>query len=144
MLLASASIPLRVPSTATSRFIASVSRAVALATLSLSTLAAFAPLAAAQTAHFSGAVITLRGGGCIRNTDLACVFRANGVVIRDYENLKSPDWDGVAGNCVVNLADLVRFAPNTDLCFDYNNSGGVDLSDVVTFVSGFTPAHHCP
>ena len=46
------------------------------------------------------ATLTLRGGGCIQHTDLACVFRANGVIIRDYQNLKSPDWDGIAGGSV--------------------------------------------
>ena len=97
------------------------------------------------TTNGSGiATLTLRGGGCIQNTDLACVFRANGVVVRDFLNLKSPDWDGAAGNCIVNLADLVRFAPGTDLCFDFNNNGLVQLDDVVIFVSGYTPAHHCP
>ena len=90
------------------------------------------------------AVMTLRGGGCIQNTDGACVFRCNGVVIRNYANLKSPDWDGTAGDCGVNLPDFVRFASGTDLCFDFNNHGGVDLSDVVTFISGFKPAHHAP
>jgi hypothetical protein len=90
------------------------------------------------------ATLTLRGGGCIRNTDLACVFRANGVVVRDFQNLKSPDWDGASGNCTVNLADLVRYALGTDLCFDFNNTGAVDLGDLVIFVSGYTPSHHCP
>jgi hypothetical protein len=91
-----------------------------------------------------GATMTLRGGGCINGVTDACVFRANGVVVRTYPNLKSPDWDGAAGNCSVNLSDFVRFAGGTDLCFDFNNVGGIDLSDIVTFISGFTPSHHCP
>jgi len=97
------------------------------------------------TTNSSGvAVLTLRGGGCIKNTDLACVFRANGVVVRDFQNLKSPDWDGAAGNCLVNLSDLVVYARGNDLCFDFNNNGILDITDFSIFASAYTPAHHCP
>jgi len=98
------------------------------------------------TTNGSGvANLTLRGGGCVRNTDQACVIRANGVVIRDYYNAHSPDWDGVAGDCHVNGADAQRFAMvPKDLCFDFDNSGTVDLGDYIVFTSGLTASHNCP
>jgi hypothetical protein len=89
------------------------------------------------------ATMTMRFGGCIMGVADAAVFRANGVLIRSYMNTKSPDWDGAAGSCQVNLPDLVRFVPRTDLCFDFDNNGAVDLGDIVIFTSGFTPAHAC-
>ena len=97
------------------------------------------------TTNASGvAVITLRGGGCIRNTANACVFVANGTIVRAYSNLKSPDWDGAAGNCTVNLGDLVVYARGTDLCFDFNNTGAIDIADFQIFASGYSPSRHCP
>jgi hypothetical protein len=98
----------------------------------------------AMTNYDGVAVLTLRGGGCVRNTDFAAIITCGGVLIRDYQNAKSPDWDGVRGNCTVNLSDLVAFSRvPSDLCFDFNNDGRVDTSDLVIFTSGFTPAHHC-
>jgi len=89
------------------------------------------------------ATMTLRGGGCLNGVSGAAVFRANGVIVRSYNNAKSPDW---APGCdlVVNLGDLIRFAPRTDLCFDFDNGGAVDLGDLIIFTSGYTPAHSCP
>jgi len=88
------------------------------------------------------AQLILRAGGCLRNVDQAAVIRANGSIVRNYRNAKSPDWDGAAGNCLVNLADLVRFVAR-DLCDDYDNNGNVDLGDAVIYTSGFSPAHSC-
>lgn len=96
------------------------------------------------TTNGSGqATLTLRGGGCLRGVTDAAVIRANGVVIRSYSNAKSPDW---APGCDrrVDLGDLIRFTPRTDLCFDFDNNGAVDLGDVIIFTSGYTPAHSCP
>jgi len=89
------------------------------------------------------ATMTLRGGGCLAGVSGAAVFRANGVIVRSYNNAKSPDW---APGCdlTVNLGDLIRFAPRTDLCFDFDNLGTVDLGDVIIFTSGYTPGHLCP
>jgi len=89
------------------------------------------------------ASLTLRGGGCLRGIDQAAVIRANGGVVRDYLNAKSPDWDGATGNCSVNIGDVVRFVSH-DLCFDFANDGTVDLTDYVVFSAGYTPSHHCP
>jgi len=95
------------------------------------------------TTNNSGfAQLTLRGGGCLRNTDNAAVIRANGSIVRNYRNAKSVDWDGAAGNCRVDLSDYIRFSTR-DLCFDFDNDGDVDLSDQILFTSGFSPAHLC-
>lgn len=88
------------------------------------------------------AQLVLRGGGCLNNVDQAAVIRANGTVVRNYRNAKSPDWDGANGSCVVNLSDYVRYNTH-DLCHDYNNDGLVNLSDLVLFTSGFSPGHSC-
>lgn len=88
------------------------------------------------------ATLTLRGGGCLRGVADAVVIRANGVIVRTYLNAKSPDW---APGCDlrVNLSDVIRFTPRTDLCFDFDNNGNVDLGDLIIFTSGYTPAHSC-
>lgn len=88
------------------------------------------------------AQLTLRGGGCLNNVDQAAVIRANGSIVRNYRNAKSPDFDGAAGNCVVNLPDYIRFTAR-DVCHDYDNNGSVNLADFVLFSSGFSPAHSC-
>lgn len=89
------------------------------------------------------ASLILRGGGCLRGQDQAAVIRGNGSVVRDYFNVKSPDWDGASGNCLVNLGDVVRFVSH-DPCFDFGNNGTVDLGDFVIFGAGYSPAHRCP
>jgi hypothetical protein len=87
--------------------------------------------------------LTMRGGGCIDGGADAAVFRANGVIVRTFINVKSPDWDGAAGSCQVNLPDLIRFVPRTDNCFNFDNAGGNDIGDTILFTSGYSPAHFC-
>lgn len=93
--------------------------------------------------------ITLAGGGCAHLVPSAAVFKANGVTIRDYENAKSPDYDGGGGNFSVNLADLIQFsneflnsAPNE--CHDYDNTGEVTLPDLIIFSPPFLGSNVCP
>jgi hypothetical protein len=91
-------------------------------------------------------ILDFAAGGCIPETDHACVIRAEGVVIRDFRNVKSPDFDGAGGNHVVDLSDLEEFnrERGSGGCHDYDNNGVVDLRDLVIFASGFSPGHHCP
>jgi hypothetical protein len=90
---------------------------------------------------------TFSGGGCFSGAG-ACVVTINGVPIRTYVNVKSPDWDGGAGNLIVQANDLSTFATglatNAAGCSDMNNSGGTNIADFVIFVSGYTPSHNCP
>lgn len=83
------------------------------------------------------AVITLSGGGCGDG-----VVKANGIQIRSYSNVKSPDFDGAAGNGLVNLSDLVFFQSD-DTCHDYDNDNDVDLADLVIFAGAYSPSHSC-
>jgi hypothetical protein len=97
------------------------------------------------TTNASGVcVITLRGGGCQRTSGstYAAVVKANGVVLRSYYNAKSPDYDGVGPNGLVNLSDLLAFRGAVG-CHDYDNSGTMTLSDTLIFAPGYSPAHSC-
>ncbi len=94
------------------------------------------------TTNASGiCLITLRGGGCCVAPDAGRVW-ANGVVIRGYENVKSPDQD--ADGCV-NLIDLLAFRAPSHVpdCFDFNNDGIRDLKDLLIIAAGYVPPHCC-
>jgi len=88
--------------------------------------------------------ITLRGGGCKISAGAGLV-KANGVVIRTYNNVKSPDWDGAAASGAMTLADLLAFraVPVFPFCHDYNNDNTMNLSDTLIFSSAYVPAHIC-
>ena len=93
-------------------------------------------------------VLTLGGGGCANNIALSGVVKANGVTIRSYPNVKSPDYDGAGGDLVINLSDLVIFS-NEFLgsipaeCHDYDNNGSTNLADLVIFSPGFVAPNSC-
>jgi hypothetical protein len=93
-------------------------------------------------------VITLGGGGCSHNVPLSGLVKAQGVTIRDFSNVKSPDYDGASGDGLVNLTDLVPFsaeftdaAPNE--CHDYDNNGDTALPDLVIFSLPFSNPNSC-
>lgn len=86
-------------------------------------------------------VITLRGGGCLVGGG-AGVIKANGITIRSYNNVKSPDWDGIAANGIVNISDLVNFQ-TLAACHDYDNNGLVNIGDLIQFSAAFSPQHSC-
>ncbi len=93
-------------------------------------------------------VITLGGGGCSHNTALSGLIKANGVTIRSFDNVKSPDYDGGAGDLVINLSDLVDFSNEflgsaTSDCHDYDNTGATDLSDLIIFSPTFVNPNSC-
>lgn len=92
--------------------------------------------------------ITLAGYGCADHTPMSGVIKANGVTIRAYINVKSPDFDGSAGNGIVNLSDLIAFARafngSGEPCHDYDNNGLCNLSDLSIFASAFVQGNHCP
>ena len=92
---------------------------------------------------------TLAGGGCKSDVPLAAVIKANGVTIRNYSNVKSPDFDGSGADLVVNLADLVQFSAEflgngPAVCHDYDNNGTTDLGDLIIFSPAFVAGAHCP
>jgi hypothetical protein len=87
------------------------------------------------------------GGGCFSGAN-ACVITANGVIIRTYTNVKSPDWNGGNGDLQVIANDFANFlasyTPGSPGCHDYDNTGATNLADFIIFASGFNPAHQCP
>lgn len=87
--------------------------------------------------------ITLRGGGCLDEVGGAVAVLANGIEIRTYNNVKSPDFDGVGPDGAVGLPDLIAFRTPPASCHDYNNDGTVALSDLIIFVSAYKPPHSC-
>jgi len=93
--------------------------------------------------------LTLGGGGCANDVPLSGVIKANGVTIRAYDNVKSPDFDGARGDLTVNMADLITFAAEflgnagTGACHDYNNDGTTGLQELVLFGPTFTWANSC-
>lgn len=93
-------------------------------------------------------VLTLGGGGCAHNQALSGTVQANGVTIRQYSNVKSPDYDGAAGNLSVGLADLTQFSNEfldnvANECHDYDNNGNTGLEDLIIFGTPFTTAASC-
>jgi hypothetical protein len=95
--------------------------------------------------------VTLRtfGGGHVSSTPGAAVVRVDGVVVRDYHNAKSPDFDGASGDGVVDLRDLIAFAGSmlgtapADW-HDYDNNGATDVGDLIIFGDAFLRGSHCP
>ncbi|MEZ4648247.1 MAG: hypothetical protein R3E97_05560 [Candidatus Eisenbacteria bacterium] len=99
--------------------------------------------------HDGHVSLVLAGGGCISDVSLATVIKANGITIRHYRNVKSPDFDGSGGDLKVDIADLVAFSgeflgTSAPGCHDYDNSGTTDLGDLIIFAPTFTDASHCP
>lgn len=94
------------------------------------------------------ATITVAASGCANGVPASGIVKANGVTIRNYNNVKSPDFDGAAGDGFVNLSDLVKFANefnNIDpaACHDYTNDGFCNLSDLIPFSEAFAGAKKC-
>ncbi|MBK8229229.1 MAG: hypothetical protein IT349_01795 [Candidatus Eisenbacteria bacterium] len=92
--------------------------------------------------------LDVAAGGCAHLTPQVGVIKANGVTIRSYVNVKSPDWDGATSDGLVNLADLLAFARQFNgqeaaECHDYTNDGVCDLSDLTIFGGAFSSALHC-
>jgi hypothetical protein len=88
-------------------------------------------------------------GGCLSAAN-ACQIVVNTVPIRNYVNVKSPDWNGGAAGLTVDGGDfsnfLSFFQPPSQPggCHDYDNDGDTDLGDFVIFAGAISPAHGCP
>jgi hypothetical protein len=85
------------------------------------------------------AVVTVSAGGCL-DGDPGCVIRANGLLVRYYTHVRSPDMNG---DLVVDLRDLLAYRTG-GTCSDFDNNGYVNLADLLIFSSGFVPRHTCP
>lgn len=86
---------------------------------------------------------TIPGGGCYRGAN-AMVIRANGVEIRNYWSVTSPDysaWDNVGQpgrwDLRVGLTDLAAFGAafgsGGSSCHDYDYNGATGVTDLALF-----------
>jgi hypothetical protein len=95
--------------------------------------------------------ITLRGGGCLSNTVGACVVVANGIEIRNFFNVRSPDNASHAGSLpdgLVAMADLPFFADEFTgrvpaACHDYDCDTNCNTVDLPYFGDTFRAAAQC-
>jgi len=95
--------------------------------------------------------LQLRGGGCVTSTLPVCGVTANGVEIRVYMRVRSPDngaHDHSAPDGTVGTVDLPFFAEEFKGvvpagCHDYDGSGGCDTGDLPFFGDAFKTAMHC-
>jgi hypothetical protein len=98
------------------------------------------------------ATIILRGAGCIHNQANAAVVKANGIVIKTFNYVKSPANGGTTTNAPLESVDtsaLVAFADTfndvvpSGTCHDYDNSGNCDTGDLPFFGDAFSNANSC-
>jgi hypothetical protein len=77
-------------------------------------------------------------GGC---EDCTITVRANGVTIRQYTHVSSPDWDGGVADGNVGVGDLAFFGAafnqTQDACGDYDGDGAVGVTDLPVFGAAF-------
>jgi hypothetical protein len=107
----------------------------------------------------SGTVcFNIPGGGCYKHQPDACVIRANGVIVRQYTAVTSPDYTasddyGIPGrwDCLVTPTDLAAFiacyqgGTGPVCCQDYDNNGTTGPTDLAVFVSAYYGGTgHCP
>lgn len=79
-------------------------------------------------------------GGCCEGTGSAIIL-ADAVSLRGYDYVKSPDWNGVEGDCIVNLPDFTFFSAalsaSASGCTDYTGDGVTSVPDFVVFGAGW-------
>ncbi len=89
-------------------------------------------------------VINMALGGCCSGGTVAQIVCLN-VVIRAYEDIVSPDYDGTTGDGAVNAMDLAYFGVQSGAgspgCTDYNGDGTTNALDVAYFGSSW--GHYC-
>jgi hypothetical protein len=95
--------------------------------------------------------INMAGGGCYKGPN-AVVIRANGVEIRNFSTVVSPDYGGSDNTGLpglwdlnINLADFAALAaafanPNQPSCHDYNNDGLMSVVDFSVFSQSYLPS----
>lgn len=94
--------------------------------------------------------MNVKGGGCHKGPTDAVRIRVNGVEIRNYEAVVSPDYagaddEGIPGrfDLQVNPVDLAGFAlayrggSGGPSCHDYDNDGETGPLDLAVFVSAY-------
>ncbi len=87
--------------------------------------------------HNGNATFNLSAGGCGSGTPGIEIW-ANSTLIRTYQNVRSPDYDGASGDGMVSLADFMEFTAewghcHSNCCHDYNGDNSVTLADYIMF-----------
>lgn len=103
------------------------------------------PLCVCTVGVFSGytspsgtLTLNMKYGGCCTDQSSAIIV-AEGTPIRAYDIIVSPDYNGVDGNCQVNLADFVyfsgRYGQTGQPCSNFSGDATetCNLADFVTF-----------
>jgi hypothetical protein len=89
------------------------------------------------------ATFNIPGGGCVKGRD-AILIRANGVTVRSFESVVSPDYAGWDNTGVpnrwslsVSVVDFAAFATAVhnggSSCHDYDNNGTTGATDMSVF-----------
>ena len=92
----------------------------------------------------------VQGGGCYKHQPDACTIRGNGVIIRTYDMVMSPDYTGTDDNglasrwsLTVTPSDLASFVVayqggiGPASCHDYNNNGTTNPPDLAVFGNSY-------
>jgi hypothetical protein len=108
-----------------------------------------APLCVCSNAVFTATTsgtgycrINLKFGGCCQDVSSAIIL-ADGTPIRGYDIVVSPDYNGVDGNCRVELPDFVYFAAGYGQSnvpcrnFDGDAAENCALADFVVFAQAY-------
>jgi hypothetical protein len=104
-----------------------------------------------KNTNVSGDVqFNIAGGGCYKGFPDACVIRANGVIIRTYTTVESPDYTnfdnvGVPGrwSLTVDPTDLASFitayagGTGPASCHDYDMNATTGPTDLAVFVASY-------
>ena len=97
------------------------------------------------------ATITLKGGGCLTGIPSACVITANGIEIKNLQNVRSPDNEGHTTSVPsgsVTTQDLSAFGDEFKGvqpvgCHDYDNNAAVNTQDLGYFGDAYKLGTTC-
>jgi len=96
------------------------------------------PVFGATTDAAGQAAIDPAVGGC---ADCTVTVHADGVLLRSFDRVVSPDWDGTFADGRVDVDDFSWFQlmfQTAEDCADYDGDGLVDMTDLAIFQLAFT------
>ena len=88
----------------------------------------------------------LAASGCCETTTAGLIV-ADGLPIRGYDVIVSPDYDGATGNCNMETGDFIAFGAQgwagQMTCYDTSGDGVVDITDFIAFASAWGTDQGC-
>ncbi len=88
----------------------------------------------------------MAAGGCCEVTTAARIV-ADGLPIRGYDVVSSPDWNGAAGDCAMGTDDFIAFGSlgwsGGQNCFDTTGDGTIDVTDFINFGNVWGTSQGC-